>query len=68
MTARRYCVTVRGSLSPRFAEAFEGVRFRSDNGLTVLEGERADQAQLYGLLERGQDLGLDVVRVEEVAD
>jgi hypothetical protein len=34
--------------------------------LTVLVGEVRDQAHLFGLLDRGRDLGLELVAVEPV--
>lgn len=61
----RYRITVRGRLSERFASSFDGMVVEWDGGATVLVGELADQSQLYGLLERIRDLGMDLVKVEE---
>jgi hypothetical protein len=56
-------ITVRGRLSPRLAGAFEGMAPRHRRGHTDLVGEIADQAQLYGLLSRIRDLGLELENV-----
>jgi hypothetical protein len=62
-----YRVTVRGNLTERLASAFEGVRVEAGAGTTALIGQMQDQAELYGLLNRLRDFGLDLVRVEEVS-
>ncbi len=66
MTNSSYRITVRGSLSDRFAAAFEGMTVEPNGRNSVLVGEVTDQSQLYGLLNRLRDFGLDLVRVEEV--
>jgi hypothetical protein len=38
------------------------------HGETVLVGEIRDQADLYGLLDRLRDFGIDLVAVEPEAD
>ena len=60
---QRARITVRGRLSPRLASAFEGMAPCYRRGHTDLDGEIADQAQLYGLLIRIRDLGLELERV-----
>ena len=62
-----YRITVRGRLGDWFASAFDGMAIESANGDTVLVGELVDQAQLYGIIERLRDFGLDLVRVERAA-
>jgi hypothetical protein len=61
-----YRVTVRGNVTERLASAFDGVRVESGPGTTALVGSMRDQAELYGLLNRLRDFGLDLVRVEQV--
>jgi hypothetical protein len=56
----RIRITVRGRLSQRLARAFDGLALVPRTGATELTGEVADQAQLYGLLTRIRDLGLDL--------
>jgi hypothetical protein len=61
-----YRITVRGTLTERLASAFEGMRVETSPGSTVLVGEVADQAALYGLVNRLRDFGLELVRLERV--
>jgi hypothetical protein len=67
MATRTYRITVRGRLTERFASAFEGMAVEPGRGETGLVGEIADQAQLFGLLDRVRNFGLELVRVEPVA-
>ena len=59
----RIRITVRGRLSQRLAHAFDGLALVPRSGGTELAGEVVDQAQLYGLLTRIRDLGLDLESV-----
>jgi hypothetical protein len=59
----RVRITVRGRLSPRLASAFEGMTPCYRRGHTDLVGAISDQAQLYGLLSRIRDLGLELENV-----
>jgi hypothetical protein len=61
-----YRVTIRGRVGERLASAFAGMRIESGEGTTMLVGEVKDQADLYGLLNRLRDFGLELVRLEEV--
>ena len=63
----RIRITVRGRLSQRLARAFDGLTLAPRAGATELAGEVVDQAQLYGLLTRIRDLGLELQSVD-VAD
>jgi len=60
----RYRIVLRGRLSERFQTAFEGMALEAGPNQTVLVGEVRDQAQLYGLLDRLRDFGIDLVAVE----
>ncbi len=62
--AGRYRITVSGRLSERFASAFGGMVLEPAPGATTLVGDVADQAHLYGLIERLRDLGLELMSVE----
>ena len=66
MAPATYRITVRGKLSERFASAFEGMTLEPEEGETALVGRIVDQGQLYGMLERLRDFGLEVVRLEQV--
>lgn len=63
MDSTRYRIVVDGRLSERFAAGFEGMTLESANGQTALVGEFSDEAQLYGLLDRLRDFGIELVSV-----
>lgn len=65
MSARgsQYELVVRGELGERFGLVFEGMRLERNRGTTVITGAVLDQAQLHGLIERVQELGLELVSV-----
>ena len=62
----RYELVVRGEIGDRFAVLFEGMRLEGAGGRTAITGEVRDQAQLHGLIERVEDLGLELVSVNPV--
>jgi hypothetical protein len=62
----RYRIVLRGRLSERFESAFEGMRLEYGPGRTVLAGDVHDQAQLYGLIDRLQEFGIELLAVESV--
>ena len=65
VTSSSYRITVRGRLSDRFVAAFGGMSIEEpENGNAVLAGELRDQAELYGILNRLRDLGIELIRVE----
>jgi hypothetical protein len=63
---RRYDIVVRGRLSSRFDGAFDGVTLEPRNRETRLRADVADQSQLYGLLNRLRDFGIELVSVNAV--
>ena len=65
---RRYEIVVRGRLSSRYERAFDGATLVAQNGQTTLRAELADQSQLYGLLNRLRDLGIELVSVIAVSE
>ena len=64
MPPSRYRIVLRGRLNERFESAFDGMALEPGPNQTVLVGEVRDQAQLYGLLDRLRDFGLELVAVE----
>ena len=60
-----YRIVVRGELDARFAYLFNGMRMERVEGTTVLTGEVIDQAQLHGFIERFEELGLELLTVEQ---
>jgi hypothetical protein len=58
-----YEITVRGRLTATLLTAFDGLTARPSASDTVLSGELVDQAALYGVLERIESLGLELLDV-----
>jgi hypothetical protein len=59
-----YQICVQGRLTERLAAALEGMTLHGGAVNTVFTGEVKDQAQLYGLLDRLRDLGLELISVQ----
>ncbi|MEV0961604.1 MULTISPECIES: hypothetical protein [unclassified Streptomyces] len=64
----RYEFRVSGHLSPAVAGAFPELDEVTVPEETVLYGPVTDEAHLYGLLVRFQDLGLRVVELRRLPD
>ena len=62
-----YRLVVRGELDERFAYLFEGMHMERTEGTTVIAGPVRDQTMLHGLFERIDELGLELVSVQQVA-
>ena len=60
-----YQLVIRGELDERYGYLFEGMQMERAEGRTVLEGRVRDQAQLYGLIERIEELGLELLSVQQ---
>jgi NADPH:quinone reductase-like Zn-dependent oxidoreductase len=59
-----YQICIRGRVTERIGSALEGMRLEAGTTETVFTGEIRDQSQLYGLLDRVRDLGLELVSVQ----
>ncbi|MBU8813957.1 hypothetical protein KL953_34405 [Mycolicibacterium goodii] len=59
-----YEICIRGRVTERLGSALEGMRLESGATETAFIGEIRDQSQLYGLLDRVRDLGLELVSVQ----
>jgi hypothetical protein len=59
-----YGICVRSRVTERLGSALEGMRLEAGATETVFTGEIHDQSQLYGLLDRIRDLGLELVSVQ----
>ena len=66
MEPTRYRIVVKGGLTPAFGASFEGVTLERLPGATALEGNFADQSELYGILERLRNLGIELMSVNAV--
>ena len=62
MQTTLYEITVRGRLSAALMNAFDGLTARPAVAATVIRGE-VDQSALFGLLERIDALGLELLAV-----
>ena len=62
-TGQRYEIVVRGRLSERYGAGFDGITLASRAGKTTLSGAFLDQSQLYGLINRLRDLGIELISV-----
>ena len=63
-TGKLYRIVVRSELGDRFASAFEGMRMEMRDGRTILTGEVKDQPHLFGVLDRLNGLGLELLSVQ----
>ena len=55
-----------GQAERALRRAFEGVALEPRRGQTTLRGDFADQSQLYGLLNRLRDFGIELISVNAV--
>ncbi|MGO8887270.1 MAG: hypothetical protein ACLQDY_21440 [Streptosporangiaceae bacterium] len=63
MTDGTYVITVRGAAGPWVRAAFDDAEVSLVGDTTLLRRAETDQAALHGLLQRIQDLGLEVIDV-----
>jgi hypothetical protein len=59
-----YRICIRGRITGRLGSALEGMRLEAGAIETAFSGEIRDLSQLYGLLDRVRDLGLELVSVQ----
>ena len=67
-TGTLYRIVMRSELSDRYAEAFDGMHMETRDGQTILTGEVKDQPHLFGILDRINGLGLELLSVQAMAD
>jgi hypothetical protein len=67
-TRTPYRIVVRSELSERYAAAFDGMRMETKDGETILTGEIVDQPHLFGVLDRVNGLGLQLLSVQALPD
>ena len=59
-----YRIVMRKELSDRYAVAFEGMEMETRDGVTILTGKIIDQPHLFGILDRINGLGLELLSVQ----
>jgi hypothetical protein len=63
-----YRIVVRSELTDRYASAFEGMEMEAKNGHTILIGEVKDQPHLFGIFDRLNSLGLELLSVQAFSE
>ncbi len=61
-----YEIRIKGRVGESLRLAFEGLSITLNPGETVLRGRELDQAALYGILDRIQALGFELLEVREL--
>ncbi len=62
-----YRIRVEGILEPAWSEWLAGMTISQEpGGVTILSGSVRDQAELFGLLTKVRDMGLDLISVNRV--
>jgi outer membrane PBP1 activator LpoA protein len=63
-----YRIIVRSELGDRYGAAFEGMQMDTKSGNTVLTGKIIDQPHLYGIIDRINGLGLELLSVQALPE
>ncbi len=63
-----YRIIVRSELSDKYAVAFEGMEMDTKSEETILMGKVIDQPHLYGILDRINGLGLELLSVQALPE
>lgn len=66
MPESSYEIRIRGRVTAPLLSRFEGMSSRLEPVETVLHGPVRDQAELHGLLDRIQALGLELIEVRRL--
>jgi hypothetical protein len=65
-TGKVYRIVVGSELGDKYAVAFEGMQMHRRDGDTILTGWIIDQPRLFGILERINGLGLELLSVQSL--
>ena len=66
MPETTYEIRIRGRVSRALLQSFEGMDSNLEPVETVLHGPVRDQAELHGLIDRIQALGLELVEIRRL--
>lgn len=58
--------TVEGTVAGSLLNWFSDMDCSSENDRTIITGEMADQAAVYGMIARIRDLGLTLIKMERI--
>jgi hypothetical protein len=64
----QYEIRIRGRVSEKVLRTFESLTSDNESVETILHGPVRDQAELHGLLDRLQALGLELIEVRRLPD
>jgi hypothetical protein len=68
MASSHYEIRIRGRLSDTLLARFDMLQSDVERVETVLHGPVRDQAELHGIIERVQALGLELVEIRRLPD
>jgi hypothetical protein len=68
MAACKYEFRIRGRLSQPVLESFDSLQSDIERVETILHGPVRDQAELHGIIERVQALGLELIEIRRLPD
>jgi outer membrane PBP1 activator LpoA protein len=63
-----YRIVARSELGERYASAFEGMRMETRDGQTILTGKIKDQPHLFGILQRLNGLGIELLSLQALSE
>jgi hypothetical protein len=66
VTDSTYEIRIRGRMSAALLDSFQGMESAIEPVETVLHGPVRDQAELHGLIDRVQALGLELIEVRRL--
>lgn len=66
--SQNYEFVLRGEIGDHFGLVFDGLRLERRKGNTILTGSVLDQAQLHGVIERVQELGIELVALNPLEE
>ncbi len=59
----RFVIIIRGEAGPTVRAAFDDFDITVEDGTTALRGNVIDRAALYGVLQRLQDFGIEILEI-----
>lgn len=63
-----YVIVLKGIAGPAVHAAFPEFTLAETQDTTVLQGRLEDQAALYGLFQRIQDLGMEILEIHKATE